>query len=374
MRIVVGAALFLVLNVKANAQTDSLKRERKAYFSIGARAHYGVLVPHTPDLKALGPYYPWGIEIDANWRLLTEGAYRFCSCYPRVGASFNYFYFDNNRILGQAAFMVLYAEPVFFYRSKVNLSIRAALVGLGGMTTPYDSITNPTNKAYGLPIGFPLILSMAVHWNISPNVALRLGVGFNHLSNGSLKAPNRGLNFPTVSFGLDATFKPEPLVPRGKLRRPIPEKKNRIEIEMGNSAKSIVLNEKRHHWVYNVSLQYSRWLFRSVALPMAVIYESDYALKDEIANSARPGRDFQRVSMATGYEFWLWRFRFSQTVGFYVYDGFKDDGVWYHRTEFNVLITPWLHVGTGLKAHANRADYLDFKVGYSFAWADKKKR
>jgi hypothetical protein len=368
--------LLLALSVQGMAQSEdgsspvpqSTSPPRRTTFAAGLGGHFGYLIPHSADLRTLPTYYPWGIEADFGWQFVTEGAYKFCSCYPRVGFTTTYMRFDDRQVLGNAYIAAIYVEPVFFQPRKFNLSFRLGVLGIAGLDTPYDEVTNPRNSSYSLPIAFPLIVGVGFNYRPTAHLNIRLQGQMNHLSNGGLQLPNKGLNYVTAVLSAEYTFHPADLPNRGKMRREPPENKNRFEIDIGNSAKNSSPQDPVHHWILSLSTQYSRWIVRSLALGGGVNLELDRSRKEGIRNSEDPTRSFERFSVYAGYELWLGRVRFSQMAGVYLYDDFRVDAPWYHRTELNVHAFPWLFFGVGLKAHYAVADYLDIKVGYSFSW------
>lgn len=378
----VWPSLLLMVSLNSFGQSDSIPNEtssnipisRKTSFAFGLRGHYGYLIPHSEALKPLQFYYPWGVEADFGWQFVTEGAYRFCSCYPRVGFTTTFMHFDNRRILGNAYLAVAYVEPVFFQPRKFNLSFRLGILGIVGLDHPYDENTNPENLAYSLPISFPLIVGIGFNYRPIPQLNIRFQGQMNHISNGGLKIPNKGLNYLTAMVGAEYTFHPEEMPERGKMRRLPPEKKNRFEFDIGNSAKNSSPSDSVHHWILNLSMQYTRWTVRSLALGGGVSLEMDRSRQERIRGSHDPSRSFERFSVYTGYELWLGRLRFSQMIGYYLFNDFQVDAPWYHRTELNVHAFPWLFFGVSLKAHNAVADYLDIKVGYSFSWRDGVRR
>jgi len=353
----------------AQAQVDSL---RKSVFSLGLMGHGGYLLKHSQSLAPLKESYPWGFQADLGWQLVTEKAYRFCSCYPRLGFSVNYFNFDNGAVLGNAYYLLGYIEPVFFLPRRFNLSFRLALLGVSFQDRPFHETENPLNLAYSTYVAFPLAIELGLNYRPSDRLNLRLSFNYNHISNGGIKDPNKGLNFPTVSLGGHYTFRPVRFTLKGRMRRPPPEKKNRWEIEFSNAFKNAYPAEKAQYWVFGISTSYSRWFHRSSAAAMGFHWEMDNARR---MRSVREGLgvDHNRLSLTVGHEFWLGRVQFGQYVGFYLYDRMPTNGIWYHRHKLSVQITEFMFMAVSLKAHRQVADYLDLRLGFNIGARDKAK-
>jgi hypothetical protein len=356
--------LFCLTSLVTLAQKDTVRNP----MVIGLHGHGGILFKHSSALGDVKQSYPWGLTADIAWHLTGEKAYAFCSCYPKVGFTVNYFNLNNPTVLGNAYTLVAYVEPVFFLPRKFNLSFRFGLVGAAFMDRPYDENTNPTNVAYSTYFAFPLMLNLGFNYRITPQWNIKVAANYNHISNGGIKNPNKGLNYPTLSIGIDHTLGYPEMDRTGRLRRPPPEKKNKVVLEMGNGFKNARPDNPAQFWVFNVSTIYSRWLHRSSAVAAGFTWESDNARKMEILRWKGAGTDHNRLSFMVGHEFWLGRVRFGQYIGAYVYDMYKVNDPVYHRHSLTININKYLYAGVSLKAHRQVADYLDLRIGSNFDW------
>lgn len=369
MRVVgVGILLLLAQFAKAQLHTTDTVVDKRAIFSVGLRLHGGYFLKHSATLKELKEAYPWGVEADLGWQLTSRQAYAFCSCYPRAGVSIHYMNFDNGPVLGSAYYALAYVEPVFFVPKRFNLSFRIALVGVAFLDRPYDAVTNPHNQAYSTYVAFPLALGVGFNYRVNAQWNMRLGGNYNHISNGGIKNPNKGLNYPTAHVGVDYALQPVRLQGRGRVRRPPPEKKNRMELDIGNSLKNATPGNAAQFWILNANLQYARWLHRSSALAVGANFEMDNSRRVRILSSDDPTRSHLRLSFSLGHEFWLGKIQFGQHVGVYAFDQFAVDKSWYHRHELTFQVLPYLYTSFGLKAHWHVADYLDLKIGTNLNW------
>ena len=288
----------------AQSVKDSVSSKNRI-FSVGIRGHGGYFLKHSSMLNPLKESYPFGFELDIAWQLTSDKAYAFCSCYPRVGVSINYMNFDNGPVLGSAYYALAFVEPVFFIPKRFNLSFRIALLGFAFMDRPYNAETNPNNVAYSTYFAFPLALGIGFNYQVDPHWNIRLGANYNHISNGGIKNPNKGLNYPTAHLGVNYSFSPVALKSKGKVRRPPPEKKNRLELDIGNSLKNAEPKNPAQYWILNANLQYSRWLHRSTAIAVGTYFEMDNSRRVRILKSDDPTRSHLRLSFSIGHEFWL---------------------------------------------------------------------
>jgi hypothetical protein len=367
MRAALVVVLLIYSTVSAGQSVVDTTKGRNI-FSLGLRTHAGYFLKHSSSLGPIKDSYPWGFEADLAWQMTSDKAYSYCSCYPRVGVSVVYMNFDNGPVLGSAYYALAYVEPVFFVPKRFNLSFRIALVGVAFMDRPYNEVSNPNNQAYSTHVAFPLALGVGFNYRIDPHWNIRLGGNFNHISNGGVKNPNAGLNWPTAHLGFDYSFKPVELKGKGRVRRPPPEKKNRMELDIGNSLKNPTPREPNLSWILNTNLQYSRWLHRSTAIAVGTYFEMDNSRRVKIRRSDDPTRSHLRLSFSVGHEFWLGKVQFGQHIGVYAFDDFPVDQIWFHRHELTFQILPYLYASFGLKAHNQVADYLDLKIGTNLNW------
>ena len=111
---------------------------------------------------------------------------------------------DNNFVSPELGFV----EAFFRAHKNTSISFRTA-AGLSIATNPYDTINNPENFSYSVPVNIYSQLGLALHHKIKQKIRINFSVNYNHISNGGFKQPNKGINYPTISVGLD--YMPQPI-------------------------------------------------------------------------------------------------------------------------------------------------------------------
>ena len=76
--------------------------------------------------------------------------------------------------------------------------------------------------------------------------------------------------------------------------------------------------------------------------------------------------EWRKVGVALGHEFLLGKLIFSQQLGYYLYNPDWDGDILYQRWGLVYYFTDYFAFGINLKAHRNVADFVDFRVTYSF--------
>lgn len=171
----------------------------------GIKSHYGFIIAHSPELRPISQTNPFGIQLEYSKLKISDRAWKTCHCYGRSGFSFTYFNYNNPDVLGSSYNLIYYVEPYFTYRGPLKFSLRGS-VGATYLNKKFDNETNPTNVLFSTNLSFYLAISLNLNYHINNHYALNLSGHYNHISNGGQKQPNKGMNFPTFSIGIDRTF------------------------------------------------------------------------------------------------------------------------------------------------------------------------
>jgi len=286
-----------------------------------------------------------------------------CNCYPRVGLIVSFFDFDNPVILGYGINVVGFIEPWFSSHKKLNISLRPA-GGLSFDTRPYHEVKNPDNRSYSLPVNVYLQLNLALNYRINKNYGVNLTANYNHLSNGGIQEPNKGVNYPTAALGLEYSFNPTPFENRLKQRYQ-GVKKRRYDITAFSFVKRII-GTTAYFGVLGVSADFSQQVGRMSALTLGAEWVWDGSLKWRIENELNSNADYQRGALLAGHEFLMGRFVFSQALGVYIYDQIKYNDPVYQRWGLNFKLTERVFIGMHLKSHRHVADLIVIRLGLSF--------
>ncbi|MDD3130856.1 MAG: acyloxyacyl hydrolase [Bacteroidales bacterium] len=358
-------SMFLMLANLVAAQTH--RAHSPTPFAVGLQAHAGFIILHSQDIRPIGQSYPRGIALETIWHYNTPNAYRQCLCFPRVGLSATFWDYDNPKVLGQGANLLFFVEPVFGMPHRFTFSFRAG-AGLAYANNPYDSVTNPDNYSYSTRMSFALALAAGLNYRLTDRWLLRLSANYNHISNGGMNEPNKGINYPTASLGVDYYINKG----NGFNKYPPADWKenhaalSRWYITLAGTAKQLTgTTELQRYPVWSISGRYARQVSRINALNLAVEFLDDGAHREQILRKGRSG-DHRKVGFLIGNEFLPGRFIFSQQIGVYLYDPYHHNTALYQRYALEMKIMERFTAGIGLKAHGHVADFLDFRLGARF--------
>ena len=360
--------LLILLCVSLIGRGQTLEKTYKSdttlesVFSLAIKQHYGFVIIHSRAIRAIKNSHPMGTEFNFSWQKIDKKSWELCHCYPKVGILLSFFDFDNKKILGYGFNVAGFVEPFFQIDKKFNISFRTA-AGLSLDTEPYDEFCNPENFSYSLPINGYLQLGLILHYQVNPKIKLTVSSNFNHISNGGLKQPNKGVNYPTIGMGLDYTPKPISFKNRKKTEY-IGIKKKRYDLSVSYFPKKVIDNSK-YFTVFGINTGISHQIGRISALTVDLELIWDHSLKWKI-ETLNKDKNYQRGGLLVGHEFLMGRVTFSQKIGPYIYDVAKYDDPIYQRYGINFHITENVFTGIHIKAHRHIADFMEIKIGWTF--------
>jgi len=356
--------LFILVQTIARSQTDSINSASMPTF-IGISLDYGSVLQHTTLLKEIGDAYPSAIGLDWSKLLLTQKAWEFCNCFPRIGVDLAFWNYDKKDILGYGIVGMAYVEPYFRTQKRVNLLFR---MGLGGayQTTPFNAVTNPLNETYSTDLSFAIMAGFGINYRLTASLNLRFLAKYNHTSNGGINVPNKGINFPSLSFGVVKSLVPVNYPDLNKIgKRQAPENKERYIISHFSGWSNARVGDKDKFYVFGFSGKYSRWIGGRSALTAGTEVILDYSRREQLELEGK-SNNFIQAAALLGHEFWLGQVTFGQEFGIYVFNDYRINDDVYQRYTLSYNFNSHVFAGFGLKAHRNVADFFDLRFGYRF--------
>ncbi|MCC5945634.1 MAG: acyloxyacyl hydrolase [Bernardetiaceae bacterium] len=338
---------------------------------IGLRGHYGYTITHSERLASITQGNPYSVELHLSRHLNSRSVWEACQCYPRLGLMLKYSNFDYPRVLGSAWSAVGFIEPYFSHKNRLMPSLRAG-GGVSYLTRIHDPIKNPDNLLFSLPLSFYIFISAGVTYNLSEKINLNLHAGFPHISNGSLRQPNAGINYPSLSLGIE--YKPQVVVfPKRTRERLAPTDLRtwRLTALLFGTYKET--RQDSEAAVYGAMFMIGKYINRLQELDIGIEYVEDRAmLADLQAPDAEATGRHRALGISLGHYFRMGRFAFGQRLGVYaVRPALAMDRV-YHRWSLDYRWdNDWL-VGISLKAHRNFADFIQIHLGRRFELPHKQ--
>jgi hypothetical protein len=356
---------------KANAQTDTSvifteEQRKKNVFSLGLGVQGGFIFAHSEDVQNTKGANPTGIEAFLSWQKVDTAIWTLCNCFPRRGLFLAYYDYDTH-ILGKSGTAAFFLEPSYKLGKKTFFSFIGA-AGVSYLNNPFDSIKNFTNRSYSSHISAYLRLGIGVWYQLAHQWWLNGSVNYQHESNGGLRQPNKGINWPTAGITISyQKFSPDYISAKRTKDKFWKNYHPRWDLAVFATARrsSNLRGESTHLPVYGVSVNVSKQVGRINMISTGIEAARDEEL---YVKSKRDSLGVSPVNIAllAGHEFILGKFLFSQRIGLYLFDETPNRDVLYHRWGIQYSISENFGVAFTLKAHRHVADYLDLRLIYSW--------
>lgn len=329
--------------------------------TVGVLGHYGFIIPHAKDIRDVSDSNPWGTEVDIGFHFTGASAWQYLQAYPRLGVSLGYYNFDNPRVLGNAYTLLVYAEPFLSAHKDFSLSFRLG-GGLAYLDNIYDSETNPENLFYSTAISFPLEANVMGNYRLNRYWMLRAGGTYKHISNGGIRQPNKGINFPTATVGLDYAIRPGSFPERQPAGSNRQDATRNYMVALIASFQDEASDPTKQFPLLGITAYVSQPVSRLSGLTAGAEWIADYTIRNELERRSED-TDFNRAALLAGHAFRIGRFRFSQQLGIYIYAPYAARDAVYQRYGLDYHTSNKAFFGINLKAHRHVADFLDARVG-----------
>ena len=336
-----------------------------AIFSTAVGIQHGFIFAHSEAVQNTSGANPTGIEISLAWQRNDSATWALCNCYPRKGLLLSYYDYDT-KILGKGFTAAYFLEPTY----RVSKNILFSFIGSAGiswLTNPFDSISNPTNQSYSQYLNGYLRVGIGLWFKLNDQWWLNGSINYHHESNGGMKRPNKGINWPTGGIALSYQKKSRPFYIGhrtnekfwkyhslrwdagffGIPRRTTDDDGNRI-----------------HKLLVGANIQAAKQVGRINALTFGTELYHDEELRLRLKRDSLDVTAL-KAGILVGHEFILGKFLFSQRLGYSVLDQTPYYDKLYHRWGLHYRINHHIGVGFNLQAHRQVADYVDLRFTYS---------
>ncbi len=347
-------------------QNIAAQDAQKRFSVIGVNTQYNTILAHSKDIVDVSRSNPYAFGVEIGRIDTSEANYAHCNCYSEVGFGLNYTNFDFDEVLGSGLTFYFFYKPYLLLKSKWSVRLQSAM-GITYLNQVYNEESNPSNLFFSSPISFRLTAGLIGQYAISEQWKTQIGLTYHHISNGGIKEPNKGMNYPGVDVGLTYSLKPLKLRPKSidyKQDRSL-IKEIRIFGAVTTLPETPEFEEKRKPFygllfgvlkpvsnINGISFHFETW--------------RDEAVAEEIKRVGGT-QDFHFITALLGHNFLLGNFIFNQQMGFYIYEPFDiNPGKFYQRYEMLYGFTNGLQLGCSLKAHGHIAYHLDLRVGFAF--------
>ncbi len=366
LRVSLGACLCLFLTWAVAAQTDTLPANRNKPFLLGLQAHRGFILPHSKSIVDVAYSNPYGVELRGMWLRAEEEHTRNSGIVTQRGFLINYINFDNPEVLGYSVSAVALVEPLIRPRGRLYGSIQMG-AGVTFLSKVYDEKSNPANLFFSTLLSFTGMVNAKLYFKINPQWEVSIGYNYNHISNGGMKLPNKGMNFPMANAGLQYRLRPT------AIQRPLKtddwkqQPRNYAyalgigSIKTAQATPDFPVNE--YTYLLGAWGVVGRQIGRLSGVSAGTEWVHDGWAR-EILNRQGINKSAWKGSMLLGYEVLAGRTRFGIHFGAYVFNPSGDVDPVYQRYSLLYRFGDHLMVGTSMKCHRHVADVIDVRLGW----------
>ncbi|WP_282079313.1 acyloxyacyl hydrolase [Aquimarina algiphila] len=352
---IIGLLVFFCLSQVLFAQVNS-----KFY---GVKSHYGFIIAHTPDLKPISQTNPYGFQIEMSKLRTSDKAWKTCFCYGRSGFSFAYFNYANPEVLGNSYNLNYFVEPYFIYRGPLKLSLRGS-IGATYLDTIFDEESNPDNVLFSTNFSFYLALSLTLNYHINDKYAINLSGNYNHISNGGQKQPNKGMNFPTLSIGVDRIIDYTSPQPKPAELKQFSRSWSYYLGAFASLRSADREAESTNHPLFGISAGALKPLSGINGFNLGTEFWYDWSDRKQVQQRQLDDSSFSSAVTA-GHHFSVGNFYFLQQFGFYITRPRNIQDNWmYQRYSLWYRIANRWTIGASLIAYGRTADHMDGRLIY----------
>ncbi len=369
--ILLRANIFLFLWVSCSLSAYSqISEDSNRPVYLGIKSHLtGLIIPHRDTLRDIASTTPRGFQFEISRFNISEKSWRSCNCYARTGFSFSFFDYGNAEELGQSYNLAFFLEPYFNVNNKLSFSYRAGMA-LSYLNKTYNQNTNPENLFYSSTISYMLNVALQANYKLKPQLTANAGIFYNHISNGGMKQPNLGMNFPTLSVGVDYILNPiDYKLPKYSKDANF-NKDLRYYARVIGSLKTVESNDSAIADAQRPVIGVEVGLIKPFSKLNAVIIGSEFIsdqswkLRNERWNA---DFDHRTINLMLGHGFLLARFTFTQQMGIYVYKNYPNtSSLFFQRYALFYQMGNFMSLGFSMKAHMEIAEIMNIHAGIAF--------
>lgn len=364
-----------------------------------------ILTLNSPHLENLvkGPIS--GGELALEWQTTGKNPWNQYLHFPKVGIGAVYLNLNNPQMLGNLFAIYPYINLPLLRTKFINIYVKPG-VGASYLTKTFQDaktlnssgnvILNQSNAAIGSHINVYFAGSANVEIPIAGGISLTGDIGWNHASNGSFIQPNSGLNMINSSVGLKYSLNAkEHFIPE-KINIPNLPKRLTTELILSGGARQLYYLDNRFYPVGSLTLSEFYPLSNAYRMGIGVdafydgVYDGSTSFKrtylttNEVKNKIRVGVSWQHEmiigKLTAGFHFGLYIYdpiknlepyndatlaRLHKPL-IYGYDIDKEDGWLYTRASLKYALSKHIFVSLGLKTHLQKAEFIEWGLGYRF--------
>jgi Lipid A 3-O-deacylase (PagL) len=334
--------------------------------SFTGAVHFGLYNAGNVKLQSLMDSRPFLGEFDISTQTTGKKFWQQAAGYPVLGIGIIYGNSGSREYIGNLAGIFPFFTIPLYKKNSFSFNCRFG-IGVGWIQKPFNVETNYENLVIGSHLNACINFRFSAALRIQRQLYLDMGFAFTHLSNGSTKLPNLGLNIPSLTVGVRYNLNPALKM----ISRPAPlfEKKINYYLFVSGAVKEAYPLESASYLVGLVNFEMLKEFSYRGRFGGGFNITYDPSLATEIPNSPIYAFDQSKpkteASIYGSYEYVLGRLSVPLQFGVYLYNNYPVSWV-YQVIGFRFRLSNHFVAWAGLKTHFFKADFIQWGIGYKF--------
>ena len=374
-------------------------------YELKAEYLQGSILKHTVHLENLVKGPSTGLEVAVQFRTMNEKPWHQYFNFPSIGVGAVYLNLSNPDTLGSAFALYPYLNIPVVRTPYFVLNVKPG-AGLSYVTKTFRDATaynadgtvnlNRSNAAIGSHLNAYFSAGVNVEIPVVSGFSLTAAYNWNHLSNGSILQPNSGINMLNGFVGLKYFPNYKTYQQPEKKEWPTLPRELDVEITLAGGLRELYYKDNKMYPIgslaFGVYRPMSDWY--RMGLGLDVFYDGVYNGKTAFRRTYLTTNEFKnkiRAGVSWQNELIIGRLIAGVDLGLYLYDPIKnlepydkakagklnkpliygydieqEDGWFYTRISAKYRLTRHFFASIGLKTHLQKAEFIEWGVGYRF--------
>jgi hypothetical protein len=360
--------LIILICISSSAVPQTSAQSFFSSLHLETKIHSAFIIPHHNELWQLTDGFFPSYEVSLVRQTIGKNYYTYLRKHPRIGITYRYSDFGGSPYLGTSHSLMPFISLQVLRERNFLLDFRVAL-GVGYLTKTYHHTENFRNIAISTHYNASVYFQLQAKWQLSTVTDFTTGLSMLHLSNGTLKIPNYGLNIPGVFAGFYFKLNRE----RINYQQPdtlIFKKGHRnFRIFAGMAQKEVIDHWEEKFLVYTAEIAFTQYYSNTNRYLIGIDVTCDNSNIKALESQDGSKSDLAlltKVGLVAGHEWVFSNFTMTFSIGHYLYNKNQSDKLIYNKIGLSYYFTKNIYSGLILKSHYAKADFLSAGVGLNF--------
>lgn len=335
---------------------------------IETNLHQGFIIPHHQEMWRLTDGFFPSYEFSLVRQTLGRNSSMYLRNNPRLGITYRYSDFGGSDYLGVAHSAMPFISLELLRTRRMLLDFRVAL-GVGYLTNKFHRTENYKNRAISSHLNASVNFQVKANWQVSQVTDFTAGLSMLHLSNGTTKTPNYGLNIPGVFAGFNFRMNRAPINFLQPDTLILNKGKTNFRLFAATGLKEVIDHWEEMFRVYTGEMAVTHYYSNINRLLVGVDItwdESSIPALESQGDTTRNAKELSKIGIVVGHEWVFSRLAMTFSLGHYLHNKNRSDKSLYNKIGLSYFLTRNIYTGITLKSHYAKADFLVLGAGLNF--------